>query len=114
MTELEKYIHTYFGVNGDELSKISSFFKPVSLKKGEYFLKAGRFCDKLGFVQSGIIREFVATYLLDKRTGIKIYKNLLGHFNMKATERYLHVSEQGLVNILNPLHDLMEKETIDW
>jgi len=59
MTELEKYIHAYFGVNIDDLSKISSFFKPVSLKKGDYFLKTGRFCDKLGFVQSGIIREFV-------------------------------------------------------
>lgn len=59
MTELEKYIHTYFGVNKDDLTKISSFFKPVALKKGDYFLKTGRHSDRLGFVQTGIIREFV-------------------------------------------------------
>lgn len=59
MTELEKYILTYFGVNKEDLSKISSFFKPVTLKKGDYFLKTGRHSDRLGFVQSGIIREFV-------------------------------------------------------
>ncbi|WP_276978697.1 Crp/Fnr family transcriptional regulator [Flavobacterium filum] len=59
MTELEKYIHTYFSVNKDDLTKISSFFKPVTLKKGEYFLKIGMNSDKLGFVQTGIIREFV-------------------------------------------------------
>lgn len=59
MTELEKYIQTYFGVNQDDLTKISSFFKPVALKKGDYFLKTGRQSDRLGFVQSGIIRELV-------------------------------------------------------
>jgi CRP/FNR family transcriptional regulator, anaerobic regulatory protein len=59
MTELEKYIHTYFGVNKEDVTKISSFFKLVSLKKGDYFLKTGRQSDRLGFVQSGIVREFV-------------------------------------------------------
>jgi CRP-like cAMP-binding protein len=59
MTELEKYIKTYFGVENDNLQQISSFFKPVALKKGDYFLKTGRYCDRLGFVQTGIIREFV-------------------------------------------------------
>ncbi len=64
MTELEKYIQTYFGVSTDDLTKISSFFKPMTLKKGEYFLKTGRHSDRLGFVQSGIIREFV--FIADK------------------------------------------------
>lgn len=59
MTELEKYIQTYFGVSNDDLTKISSFFKPVALKKGDYFLKTGRYCNQLGFLQTGIIREFV-------------------------------------------------------
>lgn len=59
MTELEVYIQTYFGVNQDDLTKISSFFKPMSLSKGDYFLQTGRYSDRLGFVQSGILREFV-------------------------------------------------------
>jgi hypothetical protein len=59
MTELEKNIQTYFGINNDDLTKISSFFKPLTLKKGDFFLKTGRYSDRLGFVQTGIIREFV-------------------------------------------------------
>jgi CRP-like cAMP-binding protein len=59
MTELEKYIQTYFGVTHDELIQISSFFKPIAIKKGDYFLKTGRNSDRLGFLQSGIIREFL-------------------------------------------------------
>ena len=61
MTELEKYIQTYFGVNKDDLTQISSAFRLVTLKKGDYFLKSGRYADRLGFVKSGIIREFVFT-----------------------------------------------------
>ena len=59
MTELEKYIQTYFGVANDELQSISSFFKPVQLSKNDYFLKTGKYAQQLGFVQSGIVREFV-------------------------------------------------------
>lgn len=61
MTELEQYIHSYFGViQTDELKKISALFKPASLKKGAYFLKTGKACDKLSFIRSGLLRIFVA------------------------------------------------------
>lgn len=59
MSELEKYIQSYFGVTNDDLEKICSFFKLITLKKGDFFLKTGRYSDRLGFVQSGIIREFL-------------------------------------------------------
>lgn len=59
MTELEKYIQTYFSVSKDDLTKISTYFKPMTLKKGDYYLKTGRQSDRLGFVQSGIVREFI-------------------------------------------------------
>lgn len=64
MTELEKYIQAYFGVSNQDLTAISAFFKPKTLHKGDFFLKTGRHSDKLGFVQSGIVREFV---LLDDK-----------------------------------------------
>lgn len=59
MTELEKYIQTYFGVSNSELSAISTYFKPKKLSKGEFFLKHGQHADRLGFVQSGLVREYV-------------------------------------------------------
>ena len=58
MTELEQYIQTYFEVNRQEAIDISAFFKPLKIDKGNFFLKTGKYCDKLGFVKSGIIREF--------------------------------------------------------
>ena len=60
------------------------------------------------------LRHSFATHLLDKGTGIEYIKELLGHFDIKTTERYLHVSKQQLVNIVSPFDDLWKNEKIDW
>jgi integrase/recombinase XerD len=60
------------------------------------------------------LRHSFATHLLDKGTDIKYIKDLLGHFDIRTTERYLHVSKQQLVNIISPFDDLWNNEKIDW
>jgi CRP/FNR family transcriptional regulator, anaerobic regulatory protein len=59
MSALEHYIQSYFGVTQEDLAHISSYFEPASLKKGEHYLRAGQHADRLGFVQAGIVREYV-------------------------------------------------------
>lgn len=61
MTELELYINSYFGILKEDIQKVSACFKLTQLKKGEFFLKEGRICDKLSFQKSGIVRVFVQT-----------------------------------------------------
>ncbi len=60
------------------------------------------------------LRHSFATHLLDKGTDIRYIKDLLGHFNIKTTERYLHVSKKQLVNIISPFDDLWNKEGLKW
>jgi integrase/recombinase XerD len=60
------------------------------------------------------LRHSFATHLLEKGTDIKYIKEILGHFNIKTTERYLHVSRKQLVNIVSPFDDLWHKDGIDW
>ena len=49
------------------------------------------------------LRHSYATHLLEKGVDIKYIKELLGHFGIKTTERYLHVAKEKLVNIQSPL-----------
>jgi site-specific recombinase XerD len=60
------------------------------------------------------LRHSFATHLLDQGTDIKYIKDLLGHFNIKTTERYLHVCKKQLTNIVSPLDTLFKNEQIDW
>lgn len=58
MTELEKYIQAYFGIEEKDLAKIGSLFHPAVLKKGEYYTRTGRHCDQLSFIRSGLLRIY--------------------------------------------------------
>jgi CRP-like cAMP-binding protein len=62
MTELEHYIKSYFGVVSiDDLKTIGSLFKLSTIKKDAFLLESGKRCDKLSFVQSGLLRMFATT-----------------------------------------------------
>lgn len=60
LSPLEQCIQTYFGVRQENLNQISTLFKSTTMKKGDYFLKKGQYCDKLSFVKTGMLRIFVA------------------------------------------------------
>lgn len=55
----EHYIQSYFGLPEESLQQIVSFFQPKRLEKGDFFLKTGQYAERMGFVQSGIVREFL-------------------------------------------------------
>ena len=60
------------------------------------------------------LRHSFATHLLEKGIDIRYIKDLLGHFNIKTTERYLHVKKETLVNIPNVLDELNKSITLEW
>lgn len=64
MSELKRQIIEVFQFTEREFQDIKDFFHPQKIKKGEYFLKEGQYVKQMGFVEQGILREFL--YINDK------------------------------------------------
>ena len=55
------------------------------------------------------LRHSFATHLLEKGIDIRFIKDILGHFSIKTTEKYLHLKKHQLIQIVSPLDDLWLK-----
>ena len=86
------------------------FGEPYSIRSAQEVFSAAR--KKAGInkeVSFHGLRHSFATHLLEKGVDIRYIKDILGHFDIKTTERYTHVSKRMLVNIVSPLDDLLAK-----
>jgi len=53
------------------------------------------------------LRHTFATHLLESGTDIKYIQALLGHSNLRTTERYTHVAKRSVLKIRSPLDDVL-------
>ena len=97
MDNLTQYIQTTFGFTDNEVQKILECFSPKNLKKNDFFLKSGQYCQNVAFVAKG---DFIYFQNVDgeekicdfafENDWVTYYKSLLGKIpsdmNIKALQ----------------------------
>jgi CRP-like cAMP-binding protein len=59
MTEFEKYFHLNFNISADDSKTMAASFRSETIKKGGYFLRSGAYCNKLSYIEEGLLRIYV-------------------------------------------------------
>ncbi len=99
----------------DELEKALPLFKSESFRKGDFFSKAGRISDRVGFVESGLLRSYfdikgkeTTTFFLQPGS---VAAALLSFLRMKpAVENIQAITDSELIYIKRKdLFSLYEK-----
>ena len=58
MKHLEEHIKSLAKLNENEITKIVSFFNPLTIDSNQHFLKIGQLCNKVAFIKSGLVRLY--------------------------------------------------------
>lgn len=56
MKEIEKYLASYFGIGGKDLSSVGALFKKSRIQKNEYVLRQDQYSRNLSFIETGYLR----------------------------------------------------------
>lgn len=77
---------------------------PISIRTAQHIFKNA--AQKAGIIKEVSIHDFrhsFATHLLESGTDIRYIQDLLGHSNIRTTERYTHVAKRSVLSIQSPL-----------
>lgn len=58
MKEFESYVGLISTLKEQSLKELYKCFKPVQLKKHEYFVREGEYAKQIGFLKTGIVRAY--------------------------------------------------------
>jgi len=81
--------------------------RPLSIRSAQnIFDKAVRHAEITKKPSIHSLRHTFATHLLESGTDIRYIQSLLGHSNLRTTERYTHVARRSILNIKSPLDNI--------
>jgi site-specific recombinase XerD len=81
--------------------------RPLSIRSAQHiFEKAVRRAGITKKITIHGLRHTFATHLLESGTDIRYIQSLLGHANIRTTERYTHVAKRSILKIKSPLDSI--------
>lgn len=106
MKNLYEYLNKTFGFTGDEVNQIISCFAAKQVRKKDFFLKAGQYCQNIAFVEKGSFiyfqnvdgEEKICNFAFDN-DWVTYYKSLMGKVPSDMNMRSLEDSEIYLLDM---------------
>ncbi|WP_447768013.1 Crp/Fnr family transcriptional regulator [Sphingobacterium faecium] len=121
MTDIfENYLSSTGGLSAEEINFSVQFFKPIHLKKGDFFIREDESCRHIGFIASGAVKA----YAIDKEgkeniTCFKFENEFVTSFAefvaQEKSRRSIRTIEDSIIYRINyPHYQLLLGQVTAW
>ncbi|GEM66024.1 cAMP-binding protein [Sphingobacterium faecium NBRC 15299] len=121
MTDIfENYLSSTGGLSAEEINFSVQFFKPIHLKKGDFFIREDESCRHIGFIASGAVKA----YAIDKEgkeniTCFKFENEFVTSFPefvaQEKSRRSIRTIEDSIIYRINyPHYQLLLGQVTAW
>lgn len=113
MEFFQKYINQVGSISPESLQAILGLFRPIKLKKNDFFVKEGAFAKQIGFLQEGIVRAYFMN-----REGKEYNKqffdapSIIGAYTSLLTKQKNKIAQQALTDCKILVADYNEIEKL--
>lgn len=113
MEAFQKYILQISPVSAESLQVIAGLFRPIKLKKNEFFVKEGAFAKRIGFLKEGIVRAFFMNAEgKEYNKQFFVGPSIIGAYTSLLTKEKNKIAQQALTDCKLLVADYAEIETL--
>lgn len=99
MKELFTYINNISPISEDTFQELAQLFKPIQLKKNEFFVRDGEYAQHIGFLNKGIVRAFFLNQEGKEYTKqFFMDSSIIGAYTSLLTKKPNKIAQQALTD----------------
>lgn len=99
MEELFSYINNISPIKQETFDELKTFFKPLLLKKDEYFIKEDAYAHQIGFLREGVVRAFFVNQEGKEYTKqFFVGPTIIGAYSSLLTKQPNKIAQQALTD----------------
>lgn len=99
MNDFLKYINSISIIDDKALKELINCFKPIQLKKDDYFAKVGEYSNKIGFLKEGVVRAFfLNNEAKEYNKQFFVGPSIIGAYSSLLTKKPNKIAQQALTD----------------
>lgn len=113
MNELLTYINKISTIKEVTFNELKKSFKPLHLKKNDFFVREGEYAKQIGFLKKGVVRAFFLNQEGKEYTKqFFVDSSIIGAYNSLLTKQPNKIAQQALTDCEVLVADYTEMENL--
>jgi CRP-like cAMP-binding protein len=97
--DLKSYLSNICTIKSEAMEELLDLFRPTDLSAKQFFVRAGAYADKVGFLRAGVVRAFFVNDAGKEYTKqFFVGPSLIGAYTSLLTQQANRIAQQALVD----------------